>query len=91
MTTKRPIAVRPALQRRRSLPGPVAPGRACDERDQEQAAALWLYAWSYDALRPTGDLLVARLARPAGLLPGRKVSRGSRRGRRGSGVRPTSR
>jgi hypothetical protein len=28
----------------------------------EVAAAAWLYAWAYDALRPTVDPLAARIA-----------------------------
>jgi len=51
------------------------------ERDHEQADARWLYAWSYDALRPTGELLAARLTTPAAVRPGR-VGRVSRRARR---------
>jgi len=51
------------------------------ERDHEQADARWLYAWSYDALRPTGERLAARLTAPAVLRPGR-VGRVSRRARR---------
>ena len=62
MTTKRPIAIRPALA---LISGPDATDPARAERDHEPAAALWLYAWSYDALRPTGELLAARLTTPA--------------------------
>ena len=42
--------------------------RARGERDHEQADARWLYVWSYDALRPTGELLPPR-AWPARRLP----------------------
>jgi hypothetical protein len=64
MTTKRPIATRPApdRRRRRSLHDTTDPAHG--ERDHEQADARWLYAWSYDALRPTGELLAARLTTP---------------------------
>ena len=81
MTTKRPIATRPAPnhRRRRSRHDPTEPARR--ERDHEQADARWLYAWSHDALRPTGELLAARLTTPAALRPG-KVGRGSPRTRR---------
>jgi hypothetical protein len=77
MTTKRPISTRPALDHRpsRSRPDATDPARA--EHDQERAAALWLYRWSYDALRPTGELLAARVTTPAVLRPGRKVGRAS--------------
>ena len=64
MTTRRPIATRPPLDRRPSLSEPDAPEPAGDERDHELAAARWLYEWSYDALRPTGELLAARLTSP---------------------------
>ena len=66
MTTKRPTPTTPALDRRH--------GRSAqdttDERERERAAAQWLYAWSYEALRPTGELLAARLTTPAVLRPG---------------------
>jgi len=78
VTTNRPIAIRPALDRRRSLSAPDATGPARDERDDERAA-LWLYAWSYEALRPTGGLLAARLTTPAVLRPGKRVGHLSRR------------
>ena len=81
MTTKHPIATTPApdRRRRRSRHGTTDPARG--ERDHEQADARWLYAWSYDALRPTGELLAARLTTPAALRPGR-VGRVSPRTRR---------
>ena len=75
MTTKRPTPTTPALDRRR--------GRSAHdttERDHEQAAAQWLYAWSYEALRPTGELLAARLTTPV-LRPG-TIGRVSPRTRR---------
>jgi hypothetical protein len=75
MTTKRPTAIRPALERRRSPSGPDATDPAGGERDHEQAAALWLYEWSYEALRPTGELLAARLTAPPVLRPGRRIGR----------------
>ena len=80
MTTKRPIAITPASDRRRRRSGhdTTDPAR---ERDREQADARWLYAWSYDALRPTGERLAARLTAPAVLRPS-KVGRVSRRNRR---------
>ena len=73
MTTKRPTAIRP--DRRSSLSELDATDPPSGERDHEQAAALWLYAWSYDALRPTGELLAARLTTPAVLRPGSRISR----------------
>ena len=81
MTTKRPIATRPAPDRRprRSAHDPTDPAHG--ERDHEQADAQWLYAWSHDALRPTGELLAARLTTPAALRPG-TVGRASPRTRR---------
>ncbi len=82
MTTKRPIATRPALdRRRRRRAGHDTTDPARGERDQEQADARWLYAWSYDALRPTGELLATRLTTPTVLRPGR-VGRVSPRTRR---------
>ena len=77
MTTRRPIATTPAPDRRRRRSGhdTTTPAR---ERDHEQADARWLYAWSYNALRPTGELLAARLSAPAVLRPG-KVGRTRRR------------
>jgi hypothetical protein len=75
MTTKRPTPTTPALDRR---------GRSAHDttdREHEQAAAQWLYAWSYEALRPTGELLAARLTTTAVLRPGR-VGRVSPRTRR---------
>ena len=75
MTTKRPIPTTPARDRLR--------GRSAhdttSEREQERAAAQWLYEWSYEALRPTGELLAARLATPAVLRPGRVLARTRRR------------
>ncbi len=79
MTTKRPIATRPALDRSRGRSGHDATHPARGELDQEQAAAQWLYAWSYDALRPTGELFAARLTTPAVLRPGTRVSPRTRR------------
>jgi hypothetical protein len=77
MTTKRPIATTPASDRRRRRSGhdTTNPAR---ERDHEQADARWLYAWSHDALRPTGELLAARLTAPPVLRPG-KAGRTRRR------------
>ena len=85
MTTKRPIPTTPALDRRRgrSAHNPTDPAHG--EREHERADAQWLYAWSYEALRPTGELLAARLTTPAVLRPG-AVGRVSPRTRR----RPTS-
>ena len=81
MTTKRPIQTTPAPERHRGRSAHQATDPARGECDQEQAAAAWLYAWSYDALRPTGGLLAARLSTPAVLRPG-TVSRVSPRTRR---------
>jgi hypothetical protein len=77
MTTKRPIATTPAPDRRRRRSGHDTTDPA-GERDDEQADARWLYAWSYNALRPTGERLAARLTTPAVLRPG-KVGRARRR------------
>jgi hypothetical protein len=82
MTTKPPTAIRRARDRRPSPPAPDATDPTRGERDHEQAAALWLYAWSYDALRPTGELLAARLTTPAVLRPGGRIGRISPRNRR---------
>jgi len=80
MTTKRTIPTPPApdRRRRRSRHDTTDPAR---ERDHEQADAQWLYAWSHDALQPTGELLAARLTTPAVLRPGRvgRVSHLTRR------------
>jgi hypothetical protein len=67
MTTKRPIPTTPALDRRRgrSAHDTTDPTQAEREHEHEQAAAQWLYAWSYETLRPTGELLAARLTTPA--------------------------
>jgi hypothetical protein len=80
MTPKRPIAVRPGLDRRRSLTRPDTSDPARGEQDDEHAA-LWLYAWSHDALRPTGELLARRLTAPFLLRPGGTVARISRSSR----------
>jgi hypothetical protein len=69
MTTKRPIATRPAPDRRRRRSGHDTTDPAHRERDHAQADARWLYAWSYDALRPTGELLAARLTTPPAFAP----------------------
>jgi hypothetical protein len=82
MTTDRPTAIRPPVDRRRPRSEPDATEAARDERDRERAAALWLYAWSYEALRPTGELLAARLTTPAVVRPGRRVGRLSPRRQR---------
>ena len=60
MTTKRSIPTTPALDRRRERSAHDTTG----DREQERAAAQWLYAWSHEALRPTGELLAARLTNP---------------------------
>jgi hypothetical protein len=72
MSPKRPAAVRPALDRSRSL---LTPDPADGQHDHERDAALWLYAWSHDALRPTGELLAARLTTRAVIRPGRSSAR----------------
>jgi hypothetical protein len=83
MTPKRPAGIsHRGLDRRRSLTAPDATDLARGERDHERADARWLYAWSYDALQPTGELLARRLTTPARLRPGRRpgvISPGSRR------------
>ena len=72
MTAKRPIAIRPAVA---LISGPDVIDPARVDREHEQTAVAWLYAWSYDALRPTGELLAARLSTPSVLRPGRRVGR----------------
>ena len=57
-TTKRPIPTTPALDRRRGRSAHDTTG----DREQERAAAQWLYAWSHEALRPTGEFPAARLS-----------------------------
>jgi hypothetical protein len=81
MTTKRPIPTTPALDRRRGRSGHDTTDPARGERDHERADAQWLYAWSYEALRPTGELLAARVTTPAVLRPG-TIGRVSSRTRR---------
>ena len=81
MTTKRPIPTTPAPDRRRGGQRTTRQTRPVRERDHERADARWLYAWSYDALRPTGELLAARLTTPAILRPS-TIGRVSRRTRR---------
>jgi hypothetical protein len=78
MTPKRPIAVRPGLGRRRSLVRPDTSDPARVVQDDVHAAALWLYAWSHDALRPTGELLARRLTAPFSLRPGSRGCPGAR-------------
>jgi hypothetical protein len=82
MTTRRPAAIRSAFDRRPSPSGRDARDATRGERDDERADALWLYAWSYDALRPTGELLAARVTTPAVLRPGSRIGRISPRNRR---------
>jgi hypothetical protein len=38
-------------------------GTLLADGDSEEAAAAWLYAWAYAEVRPSGDDLVARIAR----------------------------
>jgi hypothetical protein len=74
MTPKRPTGVSSSgLDRRRSLTAPGATDLARGARDHERADARWLYAWSYDALQPTGELLARRVTTPALLRPGRRL------------------
>jgi hypothetical protein len=68
MSAKRPVAARPVLVYSRPVPRRDATDPAGGQRDDERAA-LWLYAWSHDALRPTGELLAARLTSRAAPLP----------------------
>ncbi len=75
MSAKRPVAPRPTLVYSRPVSRRDANDGAGGERDDERAAAVWLYAWSYDALRPTGELLAARVTSRAVVRPGRKVGR----------------
>ncbi len=81
MTTRRPIAVRPAIDRRHLCAVDTKDSARC-EREIERDAALWLYAWSYDALRPTGEHLAARLTSPPVFRPGKRVGRIPRHSRR---------
>jgi hypothetical protein len=55
-------AVRVALNDGRSLAELEATVLAGADPNGEVAAAAWLYAWAYDALRPTVDPLAARIA-----------------------------
>jgi hypothetical protein len=55
-------AVRAALNDGRSLAEVEARLLAGADPNGEVAAAAWLYAWAYDALRPTADPLAARIA-----------------------------
>jgi hypothetical protein len=83
MTPRRPTGISSrGLDRRRSLTGPDATDLARGERDHEPADARWLYAWSYDALQPTGELLARRLTTPARFRPGRRLGVISPGGRR---------
>ena len=75
MTIKRPTPRTPALDRL----GERSAHDTSGEREQERAAAQWLYAWSHEALRPTGELLAARLTTPAVVRPGRVSARTRRR------------
>ena len=81
MSAKRPGEVRPALGRRRSLPRRDVTDPAGGQRDDEQAV-VWLYVWSHAALRPTGELLAARVTSRAVVRPGSRVARISPGGRR---------
>ena len=66
MTTKRPIATTPAPDRRPRRSGHDTTDQARSEpRSRPSPDARWLYASSCDtALRPTGELLAARLSAP---------------------------
>jgi hypothetical protein len=75
MSGDRPIAVRRAVSRRRLT-------HDAPQREHDRADAVWLYEWSHAALRPTGDLLAARVTSPAVLRPSRKVSHISQRRRK---------
>jgi hypothetical protein len=55
-------AVRVALNDGRSLAELESTVLAGADPNGEVAAAAWLYAWAYDALRPTVDPLAARIA-----------------------------
>ena len=74
MSAKHPGAASPALDRGRSLSRSAATDPADRARDDERDA-VWLYAWSHDALRPTGELLAARLTSRAVIRPGSRVGR----------------
>ena len=74
MTTKRPTKPRPALDRHRGRPRHETTDPTRRERDHERAAARWLYAWSYDALRPTGELFAARLTPPPSFDPAQSAA-----------------
>ena len=83
MSAKRPPA-RPVLVYSRPVSRCAATDAAGAQREDERAA-LWLYAWSHDALRPTGEPLAARLTSRARVRPGGRVGRLSpRRSRRPS-------
>jgi hypothetical protein len=74
MSAKRPVAARPVLVYSRPVSRREATNPAGGQHDDERAAR-WLYAWSHDALRPTGELLAARLTSRAVVRPGRRVGR----------------
>ena len=61
MRAKRPAA-RPVLVYSRPVSRRGVTDAGSAQREDERAA-LWLYAWSHDALRPTGEPLAARLTR----------------------------
>lgn len=75
MNAKRPGAKRPALGRRRSPSRRDPTDPAGGQRDHERDDAAWLYAWSHDALRPTGEQLAARVTSRAVVRPATKVAR----------------
>ena len=50
-------------------------------RDDDQFAADWLYAWSYEELCPYDEDLAARVTTPAVVLPARETNVAKRRRR----------
>jgi hypothetical protein len=62
MIPKRPVVARDGLDDRNRSSGPLgATSRAGCDRDDDLDDAVWLYAWSHDALHPTGKAVADRV------------------------------
>jgi hypothetical protein len=61
MTRDRLIASRSGIDRSSSR-RPTEPAKPARNPDDDFSDALWLYEWSYAALRPTGEAFVLRVA-----------------------------
>jgi hypothetical protein len=72
MSTKRPVAVRGVLKHNGSLASLRRADPTPADREDERSAAAWLYHWSYEQLRPSGEVLAARVTRPTVALPTRR-------------------